>query len=68
MNGFMLLQVSESVLAKSAEMAEKDPQSLVDSINDEKRIKVLSIVHGILEIFLNTMIGNYDLGRTLIDG
>lgn len=50
------------------EMAEKDPLSLVDSINDEKRINVLSIVHGILEIFLNTMIGNYDLGRTLIDG
>lgn len=49
------------------DMAAKDPMALADSINDESRINTLAVVHGILEIFLNAMVNNYDYGRVLID-
>ena len=59
MNGFMLLQVSESVLAKSAEMAEKDPHGAIITLVSVTVVFVALIVL----YFAYTFIGKLSSGE-----
>lgn len=62
MNGFMLLQASESVLRKSAEMADKDPHGAIITIVS------VSVVFCALIIlfFAYTLIGKLSSGQVKI--
>lgn len=62
MNGFMLLQASENVLRKSAEMAEKDPHGAIITIVS------VSVVFCALIIlyFAYTLIGKISSGQVKI--
>ena len=59
MNGFMLLQVSESVLAKSADMAEKDPHGAIITLVSVTVVFVALIVL----YFAYTFIGKLSSGE-----
>ena len=59
MNSFMLLQVSESVLVKSAEMAEKDPHGAIITLVSVSVVFVALIVL----YFAYTFIGKLSSGE-----
>lgn len=62
MNSFMLLQVSESVLIKSAEMAEKDPHGMIITFVS---VSVVFIALIIL-YFAYNFIGNLSSGKIVL--
>ena len=59
MNPFMILQVSESVIAKSAEMAEKDPHGAIITLVSVSVVFVALIVL----YFAYTLIGKLSSGE-----
>lgn len=59
MNGFMLLQASESVIRKSAEMAEKDPHGLIITL-----VSVTVVFSSLIILyFAYTFIGKLSSGQ-----